>query len=159
MFGLSTEPELGLPRPVLPTSTGDVDGSRADQGVASGGPARALARFAEAHPLPADLLLFATVGLAYSAGSLISYSWFGAGVTPTFFPSAGVTVGALVLVSGFRRRALVLAAAATAEFCVNVIHGGLAVAPSAGYALANVSEASLAAFLIVAIARGAPLVE
>ena len=33
------------------------------------------------------------------------------------------------------------------------------VAPAAGYALANVSEASLAAFLIIAIARGAPLAE
>jgi signal transduction histidine kinase len=106
-----------------------------------------------------DLLLFAAVGLAYSAGSLVSYSWFGAGVTPTFFPSAGVTVGALVLVRGLRRRAIVLTAAATAEFCVNVIHGGLDPAPSAGYALANVCEASLAAFLMLAVARGAKLVE
>ena len=80
-------------------------------------------------------------------------------VSPTFFASVGVTVGALVLVSGWRRRAIVLAAAATAEICVNVFHGGIDVAPAAGYALANMSEASLAAFLIVMIARGAPLVE
>src|SRR5262245_65247846 len=151
---------LGLPRLVVPTSTADVDGGRAEWSVADGGPARAaLVRFASVRPLAADLLLFAAVGLAYSAGSLISYSWFGALVSPTFFPSAGVTVGALVVVGGRRRRAIVLAAAATAEICVNVFHGGLDVAPSAGYALANLSEASLAAFLIVAIGRGAPLVE
>src|SRR5262245_8691797 len=151
---------FGLPRLVPPTSTTGPDGTRAERSAAYGGSARnALVRFASARPLAADLLLFAAVGLAYSAGSLISYSWFGALVSPTFFPSAGVTVGALVLVAGVRRRALVLAAAATAEICVNVFHGGIDVAPSAGFALANVSEASLAAFLIVAIARGAPLVE
>src|SRR5262245_25743772 len=151
---------LGLPRLVVPTSTADVDGGRAEWSVADGGPARAaLVRFASVRPLAADLALFAAVGLAYSAGSLIAYSWFGALVSPTFFPSAGVTVGALVLVSGLRRRAIVLAAAATAEICVNVFHGGLNVPLSAGYALANLSEASLAAFLIVAVARGARLVE
>ena len=148
-----------MPRLVLPTPTADADGSRAEQCAAYGGPARALVNFASVRPLAADVLLYAAVGLAYSAGSLIAYSWFGALVSPTFFPSAGVTVGALVLVGGVRRRAIVLAAAATAEICVNVFHGGLDVAPSAGYALANLSEASLAAFLIVTIARGAPLVE
>src|SRR5262245_32624325 len=141
------------------TSTAGVDGSRAERSAAYSSPARALVQFASVRPLAADLLVFAAVGLAYSAGSLIAYSWFGALVSPTFFPSAGVTVGALVLVGGLRRRAIVLAAAATAEISVNVIHGGLDLAPSAGYALANVSEASLAAFLIVAIGRGAPLVE
>src|SRR5262245_51483359 len=141
------------------TSTAGVDGSRAERSAAYSSPARALEHFASVRPLAADLLLFAAVGLAYSAGSLIAYSWFGALVSPTFFPSAGVTVGALVLVGGLRRRAIVLAAAATAEICVNVFHGRLDVAPSAGYALANLSEASLAAFLIVAIARGAPIVE
>src|SRR5262245_32398928 len=150
---------LGLARGVLPISTADLDGTPAERGAAYVGAVRTLVRFASARPLAADLLLFAVVGVAYSAGSLISYSWFGALVSPTFFPSAGVTVGALVLVSGLRRRAIVLAAAATAEICVNIFHGGLDVAPSAGYAVANLSEASLAAFLIVAIARGAPLVE
>src|SRR5215468_10131808 len=97
-------PSLGLQQVVLPTSTGDVDGSRAERSAAYGRPARVLAHFASARPLAADVLLFASVGLAYSAGSLISYSWFGAHVSPTFFPSAGVTVGALVLVGGWRRR-------------------------------------------------------
>src|SRR5262245_8133585 len=111
-------------------------------------------------PEPAsDLLLFAAVGLAYAAGSLVAYSWFGALVSPTFFASVGVTVGALVLVDGLRRRAVVLAAAATAEICVNVFHGGMDVAPAAGFALANMSEATFAAFLIVTIGRRAPLVE
>src|SRR5262245_21661192 len=142
-----------------PTWIAHADGSRAEESWAFGRPGRALADFASVRPLAADGLLFVAVVLAYSAGSLISYSWFGALVSPTFFPSAGVTVGALVLVGGLRRRAIVLAAAVTAEICVNVFHGGLDVAPSAGYALANVSEASLAALLIVAIARGAPLVE
>jgi signal transduction histidine kinase len=132
---------------------------RADGNSAPGGAAGVMARVGSMRPLAADLLLFAAVGLVYSAGSLVAYSWFGAYVGPTFFPSAGVTVGALVLVGGWRRRALVLAAAATAEICVNVFHGGMDVAPAAGFALANVSEASLAASLIVAIARGAPLVE
>src|SRR5262245_61197774 len=120
--------------PVVPTSTTDADGSRAERSEAYGGRARAGGvAVAPVRQLADDLLLFAAVGLAYSAGALIAYSWFGAGVSPTFFPSAGVTVGALVLVRGLRRRALVLVAAATAEICVNVFHGGLDVAPSAGY--------------------------
>jgi signal transduction histidine kinase len=131
---------------------------RADGGaLAHGGVVRSAARIGFISPLTADLLLFVAVGLAYSAGSLVAYSWFGALVSPPFFPSIGVTVGALVLVGGWRRRVVVLAAAAIAEICVNVIHGGIDVAPSTGFALANVSEASLAAFLIVAIARGAPI--
>src|SRR5262245_31375316 len=150
---------LGLARLVLPPSTAHADGSRPESSAATGGRALPLAHLASARPLAADLLLFAVVGLAYAAGSLIAYSWFGALVSPTFFPSSGVTVGALVLVSGLRRRAVVLVAAATAEICVNVFHGHLDVLVSAGYALANVSEASLAAFLIVAIARGASIVE
>ena len=77
-----------------------------------------MARFRSMPRPVADLLLFAAVGLAYSAGSLVAYSWFGALVSPTFFASAGVTVGALVLVGSWRRRAVVLAAAATAEICV-----------------------------------------
>ena len=131
---------------------------RADGNGAHGG-AGVPARFGSMRPLAADVLLFAAVGLAYSAGSLIAYSWFGALVSPTFFPSAGVTVGALVLVGSRRRRAVVLAAAATAEICVNVFHGGLDLPLAAGFAVANLSEATVAAFLIVTIARGAPLVE
>jgi signal transduction histidine kinase len=144
---------------VPPTSTADTGGTRADAIGAHGGLAGIVARVGSIHPAAADLLLFAAVGLAYAAGSLVAYSWFGAYTGPTFFPSVGVTVGALVLVGSGRRRAVVLAAAATAEICVNVFHGGLDVAPAAGYALANVSEATFAAFLIVAIARGAPVVE
>ena len=144
---------------MLRTSIADVSHTRANGNGAHGGAARVMARLGSMPTPAAELLLFAAVGLAYAAGSLIAYSWFGASVSPTFFPSVGVTVGALVLVGGRGRRAVVLAAAATAEICVNVFHGGMDVAPAAGFALANVSEASLAAFLIVAIARGAPLVE
>ena len=60
-------------------------------------------------------LIFLAVLAGYATGSQLSFSWFGAdGVNSSFFPAAGVTVAALLLV-GRRHWIVVLAAAATAE--------------------------------------------
>jgi serine phosphatase RsbU (regulator of sigma subunit)/integral membrane sensor domain MASE1 len=93
------------------------------------------------------LALFLLVGLAYAAGSLTSYTWFNAGgVGATFFPAAGVTLAALVLVSP-RRWPICLAAAGCAEVTIDLAHG-LSLGASVGYAVANLSEASLGAALV-----------
>lgn len=101
------------------------------------------------------LALFLLVGLAYAAGSLTSYAWFNAGgVGATFFPAAGVTLAALVLVPP-RRWPICLAAVACAEVTIDLIHG-LDLDSSAGYAFANVAEATLGATLVRLFASQLP---
>ena len=79
-------------------------------------------------------LLFAAVGTAYALGSQLAYTWFGAdGVSASFFPAAGVTLAALVLVAR-REWWIVLLAAGLAEFTLDVWHD-LSPAASAGYVL------------------------
>ncbi len=84
----------------------------------------------------------------YTAGTLIAFAWFDAlGIgLPVFFPSAGLTLGALVA-CGRRRWAVVLGAAAAAEFTVDVVQG-LGIAAAAGFALANVMEPAAGAALL-----------
>ncbi|HVQ58500.1 MAG TPA: SpoIIE family protein phosphatase [Solirubrobacterales bacterium] len=101
------------------------------------------------------LALFLLVGLAYAAGSLTSYNWFNAGsVGATFFPAAGVTLAALVLVSP-RRWVYCLAGVACAEVTIDLIHG-LEFGASCGYAFANMAEASLGAILVRRFASQLP---
>lgn len=96
-------------------------------------------------------LLFCAVAASYALGSWLSYSWFGAdGQSASFFPAAGVTLAALLLVAP-RAWPVVLLAAAAAELAVNASHG-IAAAPSAGYALANTAQPLLAALLLRPIA-------
>jgi serine phosphatase RsbU (regulator of sigma subunit)/integral membrane sensor domain MASE1 len=99
----------------------------------------------------AALLTFGLVAVCYAAGAQVAYEWFGAGVFPVFFPAAGVTVAALLL---SRRSAwiAVLAGAGTAEIAVDLAHGS-DLAPALGWAVANLSEASLGATLLLVACR------
>ena len=67
--------------------------------------------------------LFVLVGVGYALGAEVSWRWFGASnIGLAFFPAAGVTVAALILT----RRPwwpVILLAAGTAEFVVDVAHG------------------------------------
>jgi serine/threonine-protein kinase RsbW len=102
-----------------------------------------------AHELAGSpLALFVAVALAYGAGSRLAYSWFGAdGVSASFFPAAGVTLAALVLVPR-RRWPIVLAAAALAELTLDLFHG-IELAPALGYVAANVVEPLTGALLLM----------
>ena len=98
------------------------------------------------------LALAACVGGAYALLALLTFWYFDApeaGVA--FFPSAGITVAALLLT---RRRnwPLVLAAVAVAEIWIDLAHGQT-VFMAAGFATANVVEPLLAAVLIVTGSR------
>lgn len=99
------------------------------------------------------LLLFLAVGAAYAVGSQLAFSWFGAdGATSSFFPAAGVTIAALVLVPR-RRWPTVLAAAALAELTVDLAHG-IGLAPTAGYVVANTVQPLVGALLLGTLRRG-----
>ena len=113
----------------------------------------------EAVPVPAPPVLegisrwpvvavFAFVATAYAAGSEVALTWFGAlGIgLPVFFPAAGLTLGALIVV-GRRRWLVVLAAAGVAEFVGDVAHG-LGPAAALGFAVANTMEPLAGAVLL-----------
>src|SRR3954471_2710791 len=98
--------------------------------------------------------LFFLVGAGYALGAELSWRWFGASdIGLAFFPAAGVTIAALVLT---RRSSwpVILLAAGTAEFVVDVAHG-LSSGISLGYAAANVVEPLTAAVLLSITAHGA----
>lgn len=82
--------------------------------------------------------LFLVVAISYALGAEAAQRWFDAGVGLAFYPPAGVTIAALVLVPP-RRWWVVLLAAAAAETGIGLAHG-LELAPSVGYAAANVVE-------------------
>lgn len=119
--------------------------------VPRGGGATGASGRAESTP-GAELLghatgLFAVVFLAYSAGAILAWASFGSAVGPAFFyPSAGITVAAMLLT----RRALwpaIVAAIIAGEILIDVYFGNpLLVA--AGFALANVVEPVLGASLV-----------
>lgn len=94
--------------------------------------------------------LFVAVGAGYVLGYELADHWFSAeDQHASFFPAAGVTLAALVLLP--RRDWLtVLAAAASAEFLLDVSNG-TAVAPTLGYVLANAMEPLLGAALLTAV--------
>ena len=99
--------------------------------------------------------LFAVVFLAFATGAVLSWESFGSSVGPSFFyPSAGVTVAAMMLV----RRALwpaVVAAIVLGEVTVDVFYGG-PVGVAFGFAAANVVEPLVGASLTLAWCRGRP---
>ncbi len=94
------------------------------------------------------IAVFAVVAVAYASASAVALSWFGAlGIgLPVFFPAAGVTLGALIVV-GRRRWPVVLAAAGVAELVADVAHG-LNVAAALGFAVANTVEPLVGAVLL-----------
>ena len=95
-------------------------------------------------------ILFLLVAAGYAVGSQLSFSWFGAdGTAASFFPAAGVTLAALLLV---RRREwpVVIAAAALTELLLDLSHG-IALAPSLGYVLANTAQPLVGALLLTTL--------
>ncbi len=95
------------------------------------------------------------VFLAFAAGAVLSWESFGSWEGPSFFyPSAGVTVAAMIL----SRRALwpwIAAAVATAEILVDTLYDN-PLWVSAGFAAANVLEPIIGAFLVLALCAGRP---
>ncbi len=98
--------------------------------------------------------LFAVVALAYLAGAVLSWQMFGAGLSPVFFPPAGVTVVAMLLTPRSRWAAIV-AAIVVAELAVD-LRFGAGVRPASGFALANAVEPVVGASLARAWCKGAP---
>jgi serine/threonine-protein kinase RsbW len=107
------------------------------------------ARLDPRQPGPAgDVALFAIVALAYATGYALAWKWFSApGQGASFFPPAGVTLSALVLV-GRRRWPVVLAAAASAELVLD-LGRGTSVGGTAGLVLANLAEPLVGATLVL----------
>lgn len=100
--------------------------------------------------------LFVVVAAGYAVGSQLAFSWFGAdGTNASFFPAAGVTLGALVLV-GRRRWPVVLAAAGLAELTIDLYHD-IELAPALGYVLANLTQPVVGALLLGATVRRADI--
>lgn len=98
--------------------------------------------------------LFVLVFLAYAAGAVLSWQSFGATVGPAFFPSAGITVAAMLLARRSRWPAIV-AAIVLAEFLVDLFYGQTP-DRAAWYATANAVEPLIGASLTLAWCRGAP---
>lgn len=100
-----------------------------------------------------SVVLFVLVAGGYALGSQLAFSWFGAdGTSSSFFPAAGVTLAALVLVR-LAQWPVVLLAAGSAEFLVDLSHD-LGAAASAGYVVANLTQPLVgAALLLAAVGR------
>jgi serine/threonine-protein kinase RsbW len=91
--------------------------------------------------------LFVLVAVGYGLGSELAFSWFAAnGLNATFFPAAGVTLAALLLVPR-GRWPIVLAAAGLAELTVDLYHD-IAFVPSLGYVTANLAQPLVGALLV-----------
>ena len=87
------------------------------------------------------------VGVAYAAGSLLSYQLFGASdIGVAYFPAAGVTAAALVLLPR-RDWAWVLAGAAVAELTVDLSQGWTPT-EALGFTVANLIEPLVGASLL-----------
>jgi serine phosphatase RsbU (regulator of sigma subunit)/integral membrane sensor domain MASE1 len=99
--------------------------------------------------------LFAVVFLAFATGAVLSWESFGSALGPSFFyPSAGVTVAAMILT----RRALwpaVLAAVVAGEVIVDSVYGSPTWV-ALGFAAANMVEPVIGASLTLAWCRGRP---
>jgi serine phosphatase RsbU (regulator of sigma subunit)/anti-sigma regulatory factor (Ser/Thr protein kinase) len=108
---------------------------RLEDGVA--GPSDPVLRF---------LLITGAVALTYGVGSLVAFWWFDAlGIGPSFYPPAGVTLAALVLLPK-RDWVAVIFGAALAEGSIDLWQGLGILTP--GYVLANTVEPLVAATLI-----------
>jgi serine/threonine-protein kinase RsbW len=99
------------------------------------------------------VLLFVLVAAGYAFGYKLAQNWFSApGQGASFFPPAGLTLAALVLVAR-RRWPVVLAAAAGTEIVLDTSNG-TGLVPSLGYALANTAEPLVGALLLTTIVVG-----
>jgi serine/threonine-protein kinase RsbW len=93
------------------------------------------------------LLVMWSVGAAYALLSQLSFTWFDAnGVNASFFPSAGVTLAALVLLPP-RWWSAVLVGAGLAEFSLDLAHD-IPAAAAAGYTVANLAQPVVGALLL-----------
>ena len=111
-------------------------------------PAAALGPGVTVRPVPLVLL----VAGGYAIGAELSFSWFGAdGLGATFFPAAGVTLAALLLVTR-RQWPLVLVAAGLAEFTLDLYHG-IDPLPAAGWVVANLAQPLVGALLLQTYTR------
>ncbi len=105
---------------------------------------------------PHALLIFAVVALVYAAGAELSWRLFGAdNLGLAFFPPAGLTLAALVVLPR-RRWWAVLAAVAVAETGIDLAHG-LDLGISLGYAAANMVEPTVGALVLARLGRGQPV--
>ena len=99
--------------------------------------------------------LFAVVFLGYGLGAVLSWASFGSSLGPAFFyPSAGITVAAMLL----GRRSLwpaVIVAILAGEVMVGTFYGN-ELWEAAGFGAANVVEPLVGASLVLAWCRGRP---
>ncbi len=95
--------------------------------------------------------VFAVVGLCYTAGAELAWGIFGAGSGLAFFPPAGVTLAAMVLLPR-RSWPVVVAAVVAAEITVDLRHS-LSLATAMGWALANSVEPIVGASLLRRLQR------
>ncbi len=110
---------------------------------------------ATAPPAVRTIGLFVVVFLAYTAGALLSVKAFGASeLGPAFFPSAGITVAAM-LMNPRNRWPAVVAGIVLGEGAVDFYYGYASTA-IAGYVLANSVEPLLGASLVLAWCKGIP---
>ena len=97
-------------------------------------------------------LVFGVVGLCYAAGAELAWGIFGAGtIGLAFFPPAGVTLAAMVLLPR-RSWPVVVAAIVLAEITVDLRHG-LSFGTAMGWALANSVEPFVGASLFRGLQR------
>lgn len=101
------------------------------------------------------IVVAVVVFLAFVAGAVLAWKSFGSAVGPAYFyPSAGVTVAAMILT----RRSVwpgIVAAIVVGEILVDVYFGSAA-AVGFGYAMANVAEPLIGASLVLAWCSGPP---
>ncbi|MCB0998434.1 MAG: SpoIIE family protein phosphatase [Acidimicrobiales bacterium] len=96
------------------------------------------------------LLILVVVGVAYAVGSDMSYAWFDAnGADASFFPAAGVTMAALLVLQPPWWPS-VLVGAGVAEVLVNRSHG-MSWQEGGAYAMPNLVQPLVGAYLLGAI--------
>ncbi|MFN8070466.1 MAG: SpoIIE family protein phosphatase [Mycobacterium sp.] len=114
-----------------------------------------VAKAAQRTQLRSDAICVLAVFLAFATGAVLSWESFGSWEGPSFFyPSAGVTVAAMML----SRRGLwpwIAVAVMVAEVLVDTIYGS-PLWVSGGFAVANVVEPLVGATLVLAWCGGRP---
>jgi integral membrane sensor domain MASE1 len=104
------------------------------------------ARGARWTPVRRDAALFAGIAACYAVGAELAWQSFGAEVGFAFFPPAGISLAALLLVDRTRWPA-VLAAVAVTEVVVDLQHH-LPLGIALGYAAANTAEPFVGALAV-----------